>query len=210
MTKQWVFTELVKNETDIEGLISYAIYKYRKNEVATKANSEKKSPEEINALLKTYHETVLSSTSTQQDFRDKAIKIIDTAVQLANANITKMQETKFNEALADLEKQKKSLDKQKIDFERNSKSEIKKAISAELEKIRTAATKIKKESLFMIILKWLGSGFSGIAATTLAIIIALGIMSLTSSDEQKQTLVKNTLTQIMTLYSTPPVSVPKG
>lgn len=210
MTKQWVFTELVKNETDIEGLISYAIYKYRKNEVATKANSEKKSPEEINALLKTYHETVLSSTSTQQDFRDKAIKIIDTAVQLANANITKMQETKFNEALADLEKQKKSLDKQKVDFERNSKSEIKKAISAELEKIRTAATKIKKESLFMIILKWLGSGFSGIAATTLAIIIALGIMSLTSSDEQKQTLVKNTLTQIMTLYSTPPVSVPKG
>ncbi len=63
MTKQWVFIELVKDDNDLEGLISYAIYKHRKNELALAEKAKGKTESEIDSAVRSYHNAVLASQS---------------------------------------------------------------------------------------------------------------------------------------------------
>lgn len=108
MTKQWVFIELVKDEKDIEGLISYAIYKYRKNELALDAKKKGKTEQEIDLAVKTYHDQVLASQSTQDDFREKAVRILDVAIQKSSQAIVEKQNKAYDSQLQDLERRKKT------------------------------------------------------------------------------------------------------
>lgn len=206
MTKQWVFIELVKDEKDIEGLISYAIYKYRKNELALDAKKKGKTEQEIDLAVKTYHDQVLASQSTQDDFREKAVRILDVAIQKSSQAIVEKQNKAYDCQLQDLERRKKDLEAKEKQFDKTLAKERLKVRNEEISRIKEAAKNASKDPVGVSIIKWLAGGFSGILATTIAVIFAFGLMSLGSSEEQKQELMAETVKKLVTLYSSTPIN----
>lgn len=217
MSKKWVFIELVQDEKDIIGLISYAIYKYRKNEMAISERSNGKSEEEIQASIQKYNDMVVASQSTQTDFRDKAVSILNVAISKSSAVIMERQQQLIDEKLDNIKNLQASLAQQKINIDKDHQEKMKKelekiakekqtVIKKEIEKIKKAAKDYTKDSIWISLTKWLGSGFSGIIATTLAIVLAFGAMSIFSSEEKKNELIQQTLEKLVQLYSTPPIS----
>ncbi|EPU0491496.1 hypothetical protein ACVUA2_003477, partial [Vibrio cholerae] len=69
-----------------------------------------------------------------------------------------------------------------------------------------AAQNHSKENLVWRLLKWLGSGLSGIISTTLVVIFSLGLMSLLGSDAQKQQLTQHIIEALVSLFTTPPIN----
>ncbi|WP_416503626.1 hypothetical protein [Escherichia coli] len=61
-TKKWIFTELVKEPNNIEQLLSYAVYKGFKDEIARNARAAGKKEYEIEAELAAYHDQVMLPT----------------------------------------------------------------------------------------------------------------------------------------------------
>ncbi|ELN9002585.1 hypothetical protein RZT97_003433 [Vibrio cholerae] len=206
MTKQWVFIELVKDEKDIEGLISYAIYKYRKNELALDAKKKGKSEEEIDLAVRAYHDQVLASKSTQDDFREKAVRILDVAIQKSSQAIVEKQNKAYDNKLQELERKEKELELREKQLDKILAKERLKVRNEEINRIKEAAKNTTKDSRRVSFAKWLASGFSGILATTIAVIFAFGLMSITSSEEKKQELMAETIKKLVTLYSSTPIN----
>lgn len=205
MTKQWVFIELVKDDNDLEGLISYAIYKHRKNELAFAEKTKGKSEAEIDSAVRSYHNAVLASKSMQKDFREKAVKIIDVAISNATKAIVDKQKSIHDNKMSQLDKKEQELISLEKKNEESLRKERHKIRNDELSRIRKAAKTISQESFGWRLVKWLGSGLSGIIATTLVVIFSLGIMSLSGSDEQKQQLTQQIIKSLISLYTTPPI-----
>ncbi|KAB7680420.1 hypothetical protein GBN23_06385 [Plesiomonas shigelloides] len=206
MTKQWVFIELVKDDNDLEGLISYAIYKHRKNELALAEKAKGKTESEIDSAVRSYHNAVLASQSMQKDFREKAVKIIDVAVSNAIKAIVDKQKSIHDSKIRQLEKKEQELSAREKKQEETLKKERQKVRNEELAKIRQAAQNHSKENLVWRFLKWLGSGLSGIISTTLVVIFSLGLMSLLGSDAQKQQLTQHIIEALVSLFTTPPIN----
>ncbi|TOA44466.1 hypothetical protein CGK27_23235, partial [Vibrio parahaemolyticus] len=112
----------------------------------------------------------------------------------------------YDSQLQDLERRKKDLEAKEKQFDKTLAKERLKVRNEEISRIKEAAKNASKDPVGVSIIKWLAGGFSGILATTIAVIFAFGLMSLGSSEEQKQELMAETVKKLVTLYSSTPIN----
>lgn len=112
-SKKWVFTELVKDPNNIEQLISYAIYKGFKDEIARNARAAGKTEPEIETELMAYHDQCLQSPRQLEVFRKSAKDTLDGYIDRVNGELTTRLNSIFAQQEADYQKQIRALEKDK-------------------------------------------------------------------------------------------------
>ncbi len=167
--KKWVFSELVKDSNDLSQLIAYTIYKADKNDLACSLRLNAKSEAEIQVKLDDYHDSVATTPRLLQSYQNRAEGLMQTVVNDI-ANKAKLQAAEQIEQIK--EQHKKEL-----------KKEGAKAVEAYHKKIKQNHVETQT---------WLGklrdftiSGFSGVWATILLIMIVWLLSMATASDEDR-------------------------
>ncbi|SHO54426.1 hypothetical protein [Vibrio quintilis] len=211
MDKKWVFKQLVKDKSDIEGLIAYALYKYQKDQTATQLREKEGEPEEvISERLKLFHDGVLLSEDRLNSFRESAFVLIDQVTKSIQHNLEKeyqikeaQRQAKHNTLTRNLEQKEKSLTKRENDID----SQIEKGIENRLKSYVTdAAEYVNKKSKVQKFASWLIGGFSGYAAGLILIIFVWGIIACYSNDAVSQhAMVENCIHKILDFFTTRPI-----
>lgn len=97
MAKKWVFAEMVKGEQDTVGLIAYALYKYRKHQLAHSLLEKGESDESIRQQMQIFHDQTLLSSGIQT-YQDKAKVFLDWLIK-ENERTLQHEHQQFLEAL---------------------------------------------------------------------------------------------------------------
>ncbi len=77
MTKKWVFDSLVKDSSDVTGLLAYALYKHRKSNLAKAMREQGKSEEEIAAAMQFFHTQTITGVNHLQAYEKEALSLLD-------------------------------------------------------------------------------------------------------------------------------------
>lgn len=133
-SKKWVFTKLVENPNNIEQLISYAIYKGFKDEIAKNARAAGKTEPEIEKELAAYHDQCLHSPRQLEVFRKNAKDTLDGYIDRVNGQLELRLNKIFAQQEAGYQKQIKLLEK-------NTKMAEKTALQQLLEEQRNTANR---------------------------------------------------------------------
>lgn len=123
-SKKWVFTELVKDPNNIEQLISYAIYKGFKDEIARNARAAEKTEPEIETELMAYHDQCLQSPRQLEVFRKSAKDTLDGYIARVNGELESRLNTIFAQQEADYQRQIKALEKDKKAAEKTALKQL--------------------------------------------------------------------------------------
>ncbi len=180
--KLWVFTELVKDPDNIEQLLSYAIYKGFKDEIARNARNDNKTEEKIETLLSNYHDHCLQSAKQLEVFRTAARNILNGYVAGVNAELESRLSIIFSQQEAEKQKEIVVLNKKL----KNSEKEA-------LEKFMTGAQEYSKQikksagwaflgSCLWSLTKFLFSGVPKLVATAFSLGVLFAIYASFSSD----------------------------
>lgn len=180
--KKWVFTELVKDPNNLEQLLSYAIYKGFKDEIARNARSEDKSATEIEQELTHYHNQCLVSQQQLEVFRTKAKSTLESYVSIVSKQLQANLEDAFKKQHAEKEKDIKKLEKQLKEAE---KTALKKFSNGALEYSKKINTPTGwgwcKAQLWRLCL-FLFSGVPKLIATAFSLGILFAIVAAFSND----------------------------
>lgn len=99
MSKQWVFTALVENESDQTGLFAYALYKLEKNQYAETLNNKGLNSDEIDSKVKQFHDQVLDVPLRVNSYRLRGEDMIRNLMEELEAIISQ----NFEEQIKDVE-----------------------------------------------------------------------------------------------------------
>jgi|GEM_PF-1295712 len=89
MAEKHVFSELVRNDSDLQDLLAYALYKRKKHKLAVALVAENLDGAQIKQRLDTFRENVLSNEEELNSFRDVAASLVQDFVNDANKIIQK-------------------------------------------------------------------------------------------------------------------------
>ncbi|HBM2903936.1 TPA: hypothetical protein MB376_005064 [Klebsiella pneumoniae] len=185
MSQRWVFDALVKDREDKIGLIAYSLYKFEKNELANRLNSEGKTPTQIRSELRTFHDHALGD-SRIEGFRNHAEVIIRDLMDQIEEDLRAEYQLQFdnvNTLLDDYD----SLQATIKDFPNVIKRERENAI---LEFHRAVTRKESRETGRIIrAIKWVRDGFQGVIAAILLALFIYGLCALALSPDDRQGIV---------------------
>jgi hypothetical protein len=164
LSKKWVFEALVKNENDAIGLISYALYKNSKHQLAVSLRNDGHDEGYIQDQVNTFHNHTLGSNHLQQ-YRDQA-----------NVFLNKMIDQIEKELKTAHEAEKAKLIKDHSKALKTEKTKI-------FNKIKAYQHVSKKwyEKLAL----WLFSGIPGAFSSLLIAALMIGAAVLSVSDESR-------------------------
>lgn len=112
MEKRWVFETIVEDDQDVVGLIGYALYKYKKYELAQSLRKQGCPEDQIQDQVQTFHDHFLLNNSVN-DYRNKATNFLDNVYKKMEDGLKQA----FDEKKDKLEKQyNKDLGKARRDF----------------------------------------------------------------------------------------------
>ncbi|WP_258140121.1 hypothetical protein [Escherichia coli] len=175
-TKKWIFTELVKDPNNIEQLLSYAVYKGFKDEIARNARAAGKKEYEIEAELAAYHDQCLKSSRQLQVFKSIAQEILDGYVSGVNNELQTRLEKIF-------EQQIKALQKEKDKANKNAIKQLVKGAEKYSKQIKKPVGFWECAQVYVIaILKFLFSGVPKLFATAFSIGLLFAIWGLFNGD----------------------------
>lgn len=179
MDKRWVFTELVKNKDDFEGLLAYSFYKVDKNAYAEELKAQNLTPEQIDEKVHTFHDMALRASAIE-GYRKNAVSFMH--IILKN-----MEE----EVGRDFQQQINKLKKQVQDKDKKHASELAKAKRLGVESFYDTYCTGNKEgkSKWLLSALWLWNGFSGVFAAIIVAVVVYGIAAqFVSSDKRNDIL----------------------
>lgn len=179
LNKKWVFHELVESETDVPGLLGYALYKKEKADLAKKLKDDGKDDQIISAELSKFHEQALVAERIK-GFKSKGLQFLDQIVREAE----KTAKLKCDAEVLLLKKE----------HEKNLKAAEKKIASATVAKMKDYAT--ANMSWSHKIGGWLLDGVSGVVATTLVSIVFFGSVILLTSEQTKSEIAVKALKEV--------------
>ena len=161
MTKRervWLFTELVKDTSDPEQLIAYAIYKANKNDLAKQCRLKTAmSDSEIATELQHFHDQITLSALRQQGYRTKAREMLDELAVGIGAKLQHSWQQRLQHLEGDLWIQWGDCAKR---YSEN----------------------VRKVQWHTALIKWIGGGLTGLLATALSTVLVVGVVSLFTSD----------------------------
>lgn len=178
MAKKWVFNALVQSDNDPIGLLAYALYKFQKDEIGTSLRSENETEDEIAKQLSQFHDNTLRSQSSLEDFRNKAVMLVELIGEKAGESLVKAKLEKIKIKSAALDKEKIQLEKDRKEFQKTLNKEKTKMKADLLEQFKNAANDTPKKSILEKVTSWLLGGFSGIAAQILVVIFSFGVLTI--------------------------------
>ncbi|MGX9459423.1 hypothetical protein ACWU37_21065 (plasmid) [Photobacterium damselae subsp. damselae] len=229
--KKWVFQLLTKahlsdnGQPSVNGLIAYALYKARKDELATNLRLQGHPEDEISRRLKEFHETIAMSereiSSLLKYAEDLLVDLISGETKNINDKLKQEYDARSAKLNAEHENHKKELKRQKdacdarsarldAEHERRKKEnekELKKLKDVELKKIRDAANNYSKPNKFVRFGLWVFSGFPSIIATSIAAVGIFGCVVFLGPEATKQDAKKQIFNWLFD--STTTVSMPK-
>ncbi|EGT4354616.1 hypothetical protein ACM917_003961 [Cronobacter sakazakii] len=182
-SKKWVFTELVKDPNNIEQLISYAIYKGFKDEIARNARAAGKTEPEIETELMAYHDQCLQSPKQLEVFRKSAKDTLDGYITRVNGELESRLNTIFAQQEADYQKQIKALEKDKKAAEKTALKQLlagAEKYSKQVTKPVGAVEHIQKYG--KAFLKFMFSGVPKLFATAFSVSLMFAIYGWASGD----------------------------
>lgn len=211
--RQWVFRELVKSEGDMEGLIAYAFYKHEKDQMATRLSAEGKDSEQINEQLRIFHYQTVRNASRLKDYKEKATRMIYSAIQDAEIKLIHEYSSEFEKVKAAYaDKERKLKDKEQKFLEKSTKEQerIKSEIEAGINDglvdfVRKAAEHHTSVPKLKCVRNWLISGFAGYAAGGVLVCIILALAAITSEKSVKDQLVEGFISNIIKYASNSPI-----
>lgn len=178
MAKKWVFNALVQSDNDPIGLLAYALYKFQKDEIGTSLRSENETEDEIAKQLSQFHDNTLRSQSSLEDFRNKAVMLVELIGEKAGESLVKAKIDKLNIKSATLDKEKKQLEKDRKEFHKTLNKAKTKMKAELLEQFKSTVDDTPKKSKRGKVFSWLLGGFSGIAAQILVVVFSFGALTL--------------------------------
>lgn len=182
-TKKWVFTELVKDPNNIEQLLSYAVYKGFKDEIARNARAAGKNEHEIEAELATYHDQCLKSPKQLQVFKRSAQEILDGYVTGVNNELQARLEAIFAQQENIYQNQIKALNKEKDEANKNAIKQLVKGAEKYSKQIKKPQGFLECTQVYGIAtLKFLFSGVPKLFATAFSIGLLFAIWGLINGD----------------------------
>ncbi|HAT4499305.1 hypothetical protein F3J41_13390 [Pantoea sp. Ap-870] len=182
-SKQWIFTELVKDPNNIEQLISYAIYKGFKDEIARNARAAGKTEPEIETELMAYHDQCLKSPRQLEVFRKSAKDTLDGYIARVNGELESRLNKIFAQQEADYHKQIKALEKDKKAAEKTALNQLlagAEKYSKQVTKPVGAIEHIQKYS--MAFLRFMFSGVPKLFATAFSVSLMFAVYGWASGD----------------------------
>ncbi|WP_099081240.1 hypothetical protein, partial [Vibrio sp. PID17_43] len=209
MAKKWVFNALVKSENDPIGLLAYALYKFQKDEIGQSLRAEGKSETEISERLANFHDDTLRSSSSLEQFRTKAVTIIELLGQKAGETLVKNQTDELEKKQALLKKEQAELEKNKKELQKSLNREKTKIKNDLLEQFKITVNDTPKRSGIRKFGEWLLGGFSGIVAQIIVVIFSFGLLTLFYGNNDN--LIKKLSDGITaSISSTPQVVTPRN
>ncbi|MGY6029865.1 hypothetical protein [Phytobacter sp. AG2a] len=197
--KKWVFTELVKNPDNLQQLLSYAIYKRFKDEIARTSRNGGKSEEDIEKDLNNYHEQCLNSPQTLNTFREKASATLEGYV---NDVISQLRTSLSAELAKQDEENKKIINKLQGDIKAAERT----AFKSFTEGAKRHAKKVEEpkgvewwKDKAWIFIKFLFSGLPKFVATTVSMGFLVAVVTFASGDANN--LVRTGLTKMVDLIA---------
>ncbi|CAH1592703.1 hypothetical protein DC915_RS03285 [Vibrio parahaemolyticus] len=199
MEQRWVFQKLVKKPTDgsldLIGYIAYALYKAKKDELATNLR-ESNTPEDIiDRRLKEFHDNTLLTPRECDSLRENAEQILNSGIDAA---LSSLEETLNNDMTIAIDKVKNDfarkesqLQKERTEFEKKRQSTRTALRKEESRKLLAAAKEAVLPTKRERVIDWVLNGFSGIVATFILGVIVFGGAAMFSSQETKQQLLEN-------------------
>lgn len=185
MSQRWVFDALVKDREDKIGLIAYSLYKFEKNELAHRINSEGKTSAQIRSELKIFHNHALGD-SRIQGFRDHAEVVIRDLIEQIEEDLRdeyQLQLDHVNTLLDDYDALQATIN----NFPKIIKQERENAI---LDFHRAVTRKESRETGRTIrTLKWFRDGFQGVIAAILLALVIYGLCALALSPDDRQGII---------------------
>ncbi|EAT3775068.1 hypothetical protein LPQ20_20605 [Klebsiella pneumoniae] len=182
-TKKWVFTELVKDPNNIEQLLSYAVYKGFKDEIARNARAAGKKEQEIEAELTAYHDQCLKSPKQLQVFKKSAQEILDGYVSGVNNELQERLEAIFAQQENIYQNQIKALQKEKEEANKNAIKQLVKGAEKYSKQIKKPVGFWDCSQVYGIaILKFLFSGVPKLFATAFSIGLLFSLYGLFNGD----------------------------
>ncbi|MCH4667174.1 hypothetical protein ACRW14_15515 [Escherichia coli] len=182
-TKKWIFTELVKDPNNIEQLLSYAVYKGFKDEIARNARAAGKKEYEIEAELAAYHDQCLKSPRQLQVFKRSAQEILDGYVSGVNNELQTRLETIFEQQENIYQNQIKALQREKDEANKNAIKQLVKGAEKYSKQIKKPVGFWECAQVYGIaILKFLFSGVPKLFATAFSIGLLFAIWGLFNGD----------------------------
>jgi len=188
--------------------MSYALYKHEKDETANGLRESGKTDEEVEEHLRAFHNQVLMSDARLTSYKHQAASLIDIAltqsVRTIEQHFAELEDSLKAEHYAkmnELEKKEKELATERKQFER-FKGKVRTEI---VNQIKASSQDYKKPSLLVRSGMWLWSGFSGMVASVLVMVITLGLLTL-GNPESKHQLVVNFVKSLTSLITGGPVS----
>lgn len=196
MEKQWTFRKLVGdnvNNQNVVGLLTYAIYKARKDALAISLQEQNLDQSEIDSRMQSFHDDVASSLETQKDYEERAKAML--------AEVAREIETRIH---ADVNaKAIKREDKLRLEIS-NLKKLHKKELTKTSRLVRAdLINKIDSAQIFpwwVNALKWIWNGFSGVLATILVAVISWGFIYYSASSEEKDMALKSFIERVYHAY----------
>ena len=179
MDKRWVFTELVKNKDDFEGLLAYAFYKVDKNAYAEELKAQDLTPEQIDEKVHDFHDMALRTTAIEGYRRD------------ALAFMRIILDGTEQKVRLDFQGQIDKLKKQVQDKNVKHATELAKAKRLGVESFYDTYCAGNKEgkSKWLLSALWLWNGFSGVFAAIIVAVVVYGIAAqYVSSDKRDDIL----------------------
>lgn len=209
MAKKWVFNALVKSENDPIGLLAYALYKFQKDEIGQSLRSEGLDEGEITKRLSNFHDDTLRTNSSLEQFRSKAVTVVELIGQKAGEALIKSQTEELSKKQSLLEKNQAQFEKDRKEFQKTLKKEKTKIKAELLERFKITVDDTPKKSGWRKCGEWLLGGFSGLIAQVIVLVFSFGMLTLAYGDSDS--LIKKFSDGIASsLSSRPSILTPKS
>lgn len=211
MDKRWVFQELVKKRPDgsldVIGYVAYALYKAKKDELATSLRQAGNPEDVIVRRLNEFHDNVLN-TNECDDLRVRAENIIDESLRTSLDDMERTLNTLYDREETSLKKEyeskQKELQKERELFEKEKRTLNTKVRKEETAKLANAAKNIVPKGRLLRSVLWLWNGFAGLFATILTGVFVFGMLVYFGDADTKQEALGNLLQWLAkTLTSNP-------
>ncbi|MBD2819808.1 hypothetical protein ID852_03705 [Xenorhabdus sp. 42] len=195
--KKWVFSQLVKDDSDYQGLLAYVCYKQEKDKLASDLRAKGCDEGEIEQRLNQFHDTSLTENQLKT-FRQQGLAVMEVITGEIDAQYQKKETELKTKHKNEMDRKKKEydnkLEKEKKLAKKNERSRIIKNIEEHIP---------KEKNWFFRSFLWVLNGFQSIFAMILAIFILYGSAIMFSDDETKKITIGNFWGRIINVFTNP-------
>lgn len=197
MQQRWVYESLITHERDVKGFIAYAFYKKSKHDIALAARAEGKTEAEIRKAVQSHHDGVVKSAHLLDGFRRHADLFLQEISQVIYNEVERKLTLELQDKQKANERKISALTAELESFKKDAKKNVDKAVTAEMKKIKAAASTYRPDSKRIKALRWLWNGFSGVVAGVLTAVIVGGLFLMFSTQETRTQVQQEAVTKIV-------------